>query len=218
MTMKKMTRQEVLAQHDCSHHDLSELSLGNCDLAGKDFRGADLSGVHLGRANLCGADLRGANLSGANLGAADLSGANLRDCDLRDAHLHGAVLLGADTRGCLGMNQPFVLNTQELFKPLHFEESESCKLARAEGFLPINEWAKVYRHREDGVTLFAHKSTWQRFRDSFGEMMFGDKTIFEQVRLVQQYVNYGRWTYLITRDGFERLLASLGVKNQFEAV
>jgi len=202
-----MERSEVLERIDLAGENLQGISLGFCDLRGKNFRGADLSFAHLGCADLRGADLRNANLFAANLGAADMRGADLRYSDLRKANLEGTQLVGADLRE--GFFEQENLERRTLNTP--WVETEEYKAIQEEGFYPVSHWGEQYR-LEGAGTLYHDKKSWTSLKKKLGILVFGDRETFEEVRLVQQYQNYAQWAYMVTRKGFERMVQQMGIK------
>lgn len=200
----------VLAERDHSGADLSGMSLGSTNLSGKCFKDADLSNVQLGRANLAGADLRNANLYQANLGAADLTGADLRYADLREANLTGANMMGADVRHALGLDQPFVIPVDNSISPHRTPDSDDFKKARREGYDMVGHWAKSYTLLGKRMPIFEDIDIWRELRNRFGELIFRNQEIFGHTRLVQQFNNFPRWVYLITAEGFEVIMRTLG--------
>ncbi len=201
---------DVMRKNDLSGADLSCYSLGGRDLSGKILRGADLTRAHLGNANLRGADLRNAVLYKANLGAADLTGADLRYADLRQANLQGATLVGADLREAIGLEDN-PLPASSFIKPVVLEETEEYQVAKANGFYPLAHWGKQYA-TSDGRTLYRAKSVWPLLKRRLGKIIFGDRQTLAEVRLVKQYKNYSQWAYMVSKAGFERMIAAMGVK------
>jgi len=201
--------EELLGREDLSGCNLSGLSLGHCQLSGKCFRGADLSFAHLGCSQLRGADLRNANLRHANLGAADLTGADLRYSDLRSANLAGAILLGADLRESL-RDEPLEPAGPLSLPNLQLEETQAFLQAKEEGYLPLQHWGRQYS-LPTGETLYKNPILWNRIKKRLGAQVFGDSQVFEEVRLVQQYKHFSQWAYMLSRKGFERVMASLDV-------
>ena len=201
---------EVLRRPDLSGMDLSSYSLGGKDLRGKIFRGADLSHAHLGHADLRGADLRNANLYQANLGAANLSGADLRYSDLREANLTGAILTGTDLREAIGLDRVSINSISTLIKPITLEPTEDFLKAQKRGYFPLSHWGKSY-HLDGGDTLYKNTTVWGRLKAHLGDTIFGDRKIFSEVKLVQQYKDYSQWAYMISRRGFEMIAGGLGI-------
>lgn len=202
----------ILERWDLSGADLSGKSLGGCNLAGKNLRGADLSYAHLGGANLRGADLRNANLYQANLGAADLTGADLRNADFRQTNRVGTIFIGADTRETIGFsNTPEALPSY-LVKHFDLEETEEYLVAKQEGFLPLTHWGAHYQVTENGKPLRTSDSAWKTIKNQLGELIFGDKETYLEVRLVQKYKHYSQWAYMISQKGFEQMAKKLGLQ------
>lgn len=209
-----MDVKQVLLTWDLSGADLSGLSLGGCDLAGKNLRGADLSYAHLGGANLRGADLRNANLYHANLGAADLTGADLRDADLRHSNRVGTIFIGADIRNAMGLKEDTDPVPTYLVRHFDFEETEDYTKAKQEGFLPLAHWGNSYQVADSGQPLRASDTCWKMVKNQVGELIFGDKKTFREVRLVQKYKHYSQWAYMISQSGFEQIAKKLGLHLQ----
>lgn len=211
MNEVKLTVEEILERQDLSGMDLSGMSLGAANLRGKNLRGADLRSAHLGAADLSGADLRNANLQKANLGAATLRGADLRYCDVRDTNLVGADLEGADTRETLGLTIEAPVPLAHLIKPVKLEETEEFNAARGRGYHPLNHWGERYVI-DGGHTLYKNETVWVQFKKQLGDAIFGDRQIYREVKLVQQYQQYSQWAYMISKRGFLRIANSLGLK------
>jgi hypothetical protein len=205
-----MNLRTILKERDLSNIDLSNHSLGDCNLAGKNLQAANLSETHLGGATLRGADLRYANLRNANLGAADLTGADLRFSNMTGANLNGAILDGADFRQAVGVDLYARASLSKLIKPMRLEVTKEYEQAKNEGFHPISHWGRGYTI--GGDTLSRSPSAWKAIKEELGEKIFGDKETFDQVRLVQHYKHYSQWAYMITRQGFERIASSLGIQ------
>ena len=199
----------ILSERDLTGASLSGISLGGCDLRGKNLRGADLSYAHLGRANLSGADLRNAKLCHANLGAANLTGADMRFCDLREANLNGAHMDGADLREAIGLHLTAPVPLSNFVKPIRMEVTEEYEEAQKEGYFPITHWGKAYVL--DGHTLSGDTGAWEAVKTKLGDTIFGDKKTFSEVRLVKRYKHYSQWAYMISKKGFERIAASIGL-------
>ncbi len=202
---------QVLEEQDHTGANLSGCSLGGCNLKGKNFRGADLSNAHLGNADLSGADLRNTNLRNANLGAANLTGADLRYSDLRDANLSDSTLNGADLREVIGLNLTAPLPVSSFVKPIHLEETDEFANAKKHGYFPISYWGKAYA-LVDGSTLYKSTGAWQALKARLGDAIFGDRKTFSEVRLVKQYKHYSQWAYMVSKKGFERIAAGVGIK------
>ncbi len=202
---------EVRKRQDLSGLDLSSYSLGGMDLSGRNFRGADLSHAHLGNANLAGADLRNALLCNANLGAANLTGADLRFADLRGANLAGVILMGADLRDTIGLDQTAHASIASFIRPVSLEETEDFVDARENGYFPLSHWGESYT-LPNGKTLCKSETLWGKVKGQLGDHIFGDRRIFSEVRLVQQYKHYRQWAYMISRRGFEQIARGLGMK------
>ena len=208
-----MKLEEILETRDLSGANLSGHSLGGVNLSGKNLRGADLSFAHLGGAVLRGVDLRNAILNQANLGAADLTGADLRYADLRDANLKGAIWMGADLRECMGLRQYPIAPPSHLLKqdPL-LEETEDFAEAKKEGFHPISHWGKAFALSANDSDLNQNDTIWRNLKDHLGDLIFGDRNTYKEVRLVRQYKHYSQWAYMISKKGFEQMAAKLGLK------
>ena len=204
-----MNKNEILSSQDLAGADLSGASLGGMNLAGKNLRGADLSHAHLGAADLSGADLRNANLNQANLGAANLRGADLRFADVREANLAGANLVGADLREAIGLESTSH-SAAAFVKPVVLEETDDYLSAQQEGYLPLAHWGKNYK-LDNGKTLYRQQLVWKQLKGKLGDSIFGDRTTFSEVRLVQQYKHYSQWAYMISKTGFERIATGLGL-------
>ena len=201
----------VLQEQDLSGANLSGMSLGGRDLRGKNLRGADLSYAHLGNADLSGADLRNANLCNANLGAANLTGADLRYSNVCDANLSDCILNGSDLRDVVGLNLTAPLPISSFVKPIHLEETEEFIEAKRKGFFPISHWGKSYS-LADGRTLYKNPGAWQALKTRLGDVIFGDRKTFSEVRLVKQYKHYSQWAYMVSKNGFERIADGVGLK------
>lgn len=206
-----MKVEDILRKWDLSGADLSSKSLGGCDLSGKNLRGADLSYAHLGGANLRGADLRNANLYQANLGAADLTGADLRHADLRQTNRVGTILIGADTREAMGIKDSADNLPSYLVRHFDFEETEEYAQAKLEGFLPLTHWGTQYQVAGKDKSLRTSDSIWKTIKNQLGELIFGDKDTYREVRLVQKYKHYSQWAYMISESGFEQITQKLGL-------
>ena len=207
-----MKLQDLLCRRDLAGTNLSGFSLGNCDLSGKNLRGADLSHAHLGRAKLCGTDLRNANLYKANLGAADLTGADLRYADLREANLSGALLDGADLRDTMGISGTQFGMLPYLVKHLQLEETKDYLAAKENGYLPLAHWGNIFELDPAGTRLQEEKVVWGDIKKKIGDLIFGDRQTFEEVRLVQKYQHYSQWAYMISQKGFERIANRMGLR------
>lgn len=207
----KLSTEEILSLNDLSGQDLSGASLGGAQLRGKNFRGADLSHAHLGAADLSGADLRNANLNRANLGAANLVGADLRYADLREANLKNSNLNGADLRECLGLDADSPVELSYLVRPVNLEETEEFSSARDSGYHPLAHWGKHYS-LDTGKTLYKNETVWLQLKKELGDSIFGDRKIFSEVKLVQQYKEYSQWAYMISKRGFLRIAKAMGIK------
>lgn len=203
---------QILNEWDLSGTDLSGKSLGGCDLSGKNLRGADLSYAHLGGANLRGADLRNANLYQANLGAADLTGADLRHADLRQANRVGTIFIGADMREAMGVQETAEALPNYLVRHFDFEETQEYADAKREGFLPLTHWGSRYQVSNNGQALRANDTAWKVIKNQLGELIFGDKQAYREVRLVQKYKHYSQWAYMISQSGFEQIAQKLGLR------
>lgn len=207
-----MKIEEILQARDLSGQNFSGMSLGGCDLSGKNLRGADLSYAHLGGAILRGTDLRNANLHQANLGAADLTGADLRYADLRETNLKGAILVGADLRECMGLKQfPVMPHYSELYPEPRLEETEDFANAQQDGYFPISHWGSQFSLMTNNRELQANDTIWCNIKDHLGELIFGDRTTYKEVRLVRQYKHYSQWAYMISKKGFEQMVQKLGL-------
>jgi len=205
-----MNIHECLERDDLSGEDLAGMSLGCRDLRGKVFRGADLSNAHLGGADLSGADLRNAILFKTNLGAAKLNGADLRYSDLRQANLRGADLSGADLREAIGLDIGAPVPLSDLVRPVAFVETDDYRSAVEEGYQPLAFWGQSYAGA-DGNTLYKDRHAWAELKNKLGDVIFGDRKIFGEVRLVRQYREYSQWAYLISKRGFERIARTMGL-------
>lgn len=207
-----MNIDQILLKWDLSGLDLSSKSLGGANLSGKNLRGADLSYAHLGGANLRGADLRNANLYQANLGAADLTGADLRCADLRQTNRVGTILIGADIRDAIGMDEQKEGIPNYLVRHFDFEETEDYANAKREGFLPLTHWGARYQVCNNGKAIRSNDSAWKVIKNQLGELIFGDKGTYREVRLVQKYKHYSQWAYMISQSGFEQIAKKLGLR------
>ena len=205
-----MNIKTILKERDLSNIDLSGYSLGDCNLSGKILKSANLSETHMGGANLRGVDMRYANLRNANMGATDLTGADLRYSNLTGANLKGAILDGADFRDAVGVDLYAQASLSNFIKPTRLEVTREYQQAKNEGFFPISHWGRSYA-LDGGTTLSRDPSAWKAVKEDLGERIFGDKETFDQVRLVQHYKHYSQWAYMITRQGFERLVGTLGI-------
>jgi len=197
--------------YDFAGADLSGRSFGARDLRGANFRGADLSYAHLGGADLRGADFRNANFYKANLGAAILSGADMRYSDLREANLAGADLTGADLREAIGLDVSAPVPLASLVRPLMLQETDDFVSAKEDGYFPLSHWGQAFAVA-NGKTLCKNLSIWRKLKNQLGETIFGDRTTFSEVRLVQQYKEYSQWAYMISMRGFLRIAAGLGLE------
>lgn len=206
-----MDLDKVLAKQDLSDINFSQMSLGGRNLSGKDCRRADFSGAHLGYADLRGADLREADLSNANLGAANLTGADLRGANLTNTNLEKAQLEGADFRNAIGLHLNSKALVSYLLKSIQLEETQEFINAKEDGFFPISHWGRYYLTEDDHCTLSADPKTWRRIKGRLGELIFGDRQTFNEVRLVKQYKQYSQWAYMISRYGFERMIKQLNL-------
>lgn len=206
-----MDLDHILNTWDLSGQDLAGKSLGGCDLSGKNLRGADLSYAHLGGANLRGADLRNANLYQANLGAADLTGADLRHADLRQTNRVGTIFIGADMRESMGAQDSHEALPNYLVRHFDFEETQEYSAAKAEGYLPLTHWGNQYQVSNNGKALRSNDTAWKVIKNQLGELIFGDKQAYSEVRLVQKYKHYSQWAYMISQKGFEQIATKLGL-------
>lgn len=205
-----MDIEKLLEQSDLNGANLSGLSLGGRNLRGRNLRGANLSHAHLGGADLSGADLRNANLSNANLGAANLTGADLRFSDLRETNLNHAILVGADLREAIGLTVDANVPIGALVKQANFEVSPEYEEACNQGYHSLSHWGHSYE-LNDGDTLYKNSGVWDLIKRRLGDAIFSDRTTCGQVRLVRRYRHYSQWAYMISKAGFERIAASLGL-------
>jgi uncharacterized protein YjbI with pentapeptide repeats len=212
-TRERLTTSDILARRDLAGMDLSGFSLGAADLRGKNFRGADLSHAHLGSADLSGADLRNTNLYKTNLGAANLTGADLRYADLREANLAGALTKGADFREAQGLSLEAPVDFHYLVRPVQLQETEDFADAKQHGYHPLTHWGREFA-LDTGTTLYKNQTVWLQLKRQLGDQIFGDRRIFSEVKLVQQYKEYSQWAYMISKKGFLRIAKTMNLKLQ----